>query len=89
MTAIETCISAKKIAIVTGGSRGIGRRIAERLAQQGFIVVIGYRAASTDADAVVSGVEQAGGTARAVQVDVSSMDDVVELFDTAEREFGG
>ena len=89
MTIIQKSNTATKIAIVTGGSRGIGRRIAERLAQEGNIVVIGYRSASNEADAVIAGIEQAGGVARAVRVDVANEDEVAELFDTTEREFGG
>lgn len=81
--------SQPPVAIVTGGSRGIGRRIAERLAQAGHTVLVGYHREQTDAEEAVAAITTAGGTARAVRADVSDAAAVTELFDTAEREFGG
>ncbi|CAN7666671.1 SDR family oxidoreductase [Caballeronia sp. LjRoot34] len=77
------------MAIVTGGSRGIGRRIAERLAQAGYVVLVSYRSDQTNAEDTVAAIAAAGGTARALRADVSDAAAVTQLFDTAEREFGG
>ncbi|WP_211091467.1 SDR family oxidoreductase [Pseudothauera rhizosphaerae] len=77
------------MAIVTGGSRGIGRRIAERLAQTGYAVLIGYRSEQASADEAAAGIAAIGGTARAVRADVADEAVIARLFDTAEREFGG
>ncbi len=79
----------QKVAIVTGGSRGIGAAIAERLARDGFSVAINFAGRSADADAVVQQIEQAGGRAIALQADVSDAAAVARLFDTVESTFGG
>jgi 3-oxoacyl-[acyl-carrier protein] reductase len=85
----EAASTSRRVAIVTGGSRGIGKRISQRLAAQGYAVVIGYRAAADEADDVVAGIERDGGVARAVGVDVSDEAEVSALFDAAETAFGG
>jgi 3-oxoacyl-[acyl-carrier protein] reductase len=72
-----------KIAIVTGSSRGIGRAIAERLARDGANLVVNYSKGADAAREVVSAVDRAGGRARAVQADVSRVEDVRRLFDEA------
>lgn len=61
-------------AIVTGSSRGIGRSIAERLAADGFGVVVNYFRSPDAANEVVAGIQSAGGAAVAVQADVGSAD---------------
>ena len=68
--AFESGLSGK-VAIVTGGSRGIGRAIVELLAGQGANVTFFYRGNQAAADEVVAGVHAAGGQAAAMQVDVS------------------
>ncbi|MDG4785504.1 SDR family oxidoreductase [Micromonospora sp. WMMD1102] len=78
-----------RTAVVTGGSRGIGRRVVTRLAADGFAVLVGYAGNQTEAEAAVAEVETAGGRAIAVRADVADEQAVGVLFDTAERTFGG
>jgi 3-oxoacyl-[acyl-carrier protein] reductase len=78
-----------KIAIVTGGSRGIGRAVAERLAQDGFGIVIGYAGDTEAAQDAVATILQAGGHAIAVKADVADETAVAGMFDRAEAELGG
>ncbi|WP_328647065.1 SDR family oxidoreductase [Amycolatopsis sp. NBC_00348] len=78
-----------RVAIVTGGSRGIGRQVAERLAADGMAVVVNYAGNRTEADAAVSAITERGGRAIAVKADVADLDAVADLFDTAERTYGG
>jgi 3-oxoacyl-[acyl-carrier protein] reductase len=79
----------KKVAIITGSSRGIGRAIAVRLASHGFAVVVNYVSDAGEAKKVVEEIRAAGNQAIAVQADVSKTMDVVRLFDEAEHAFGG
>ena len=67
---------SKKIAIVTGSSDGIGRAIAERLAQEGATVVVNYGKSADKAKEVVAGIEARGGKAVAIQADMSKVADV-------------
>ncbi|HEY4266838.1 MAG TPA: SDR family oxidoreductase [Galbitalea sp.] len=78
-----------RVAIVTGGSRGIGRATSERMARDGFAVAIAYASRSAEADDTVAGIRASGGTAIAIQADVADETAVASLFDTAEKEFGG
>lgn len=61
----------RRVAIVTGGSRGIGAATAKHLAKDGFAVAVIYRASTREADSVVAEIVSAGGDAIAVQIDVS------------------
>jgi 3-oxoacyl-[acyl-carrier protein] reductase len=82
-------IPTSKSAIITGASRGIGSAIAERLAKDGFSVVVNYSGSEGEASAVARKINASGGRAIAVQADVSKPGDVVRLFDATENEFGG
>lgn len=77
-----------KIAIVTGASRGIGRGIAERLADDGAAVVVNYTKNGSEADKVVAGITSRGGRALAVQADVSKVSEVRRLFEDTRKAFG-
>lgn len=77
-----------RVAIVTGGSRGIGRATAERLAASGATVVVNYRGNAAAAEATVAAITAAGGKAMAVQGDVSQPADVEQLVKTTLEQFG-
>ncbi|WP_163506121.1 SDR family oxidoreductase [Fodinicola acaciae] len=81
-------ITTTATAIVTGGARGIGRAIAERLGAGGANVIVNYRTNSAAAETVVSAVENTGGKATAVQANVASVSEVRLLFDTAAEVYG-
>lgn len=77
-----------KKALVTGGSRGIGRGIALALAKQGADVAVNYRSNRQEADKVVSEIKKKGREAFAIQADVSSVDDVIRMFGEIEKQWG-
>lgn len=80
--------SPGRTALVTGGSRGIGRAMSLILAGAGHRVAVNYSSNSAAADEVVSIIESNGGRAMAVRGDVSSEEDVVSVFSTVEEAFG-
>lgn len=75
-------------AVVTGGGSGLGAAIAQALAKSGTSVVVNYFGAGQDADQVVRGIADAGGTAVAVEADISKPDDVERLVGAAVQLFG-
>ena len=81
--------TGQRVAIVTGGSRGIGRQVARQLATDGFAVVVGYAGSKDAADEVVREIEAEGGSAFAARADVGDETEVAALFDRAETVYGG
>jgi len=81
--------TTRRVAIVTGGSGGIGRVVAERLAADGMAVVVSYGGNPTQADQAVQAIENNGGIAIAVQADVADEAETAALFDQAQQRFGG
>lgn len=77
------------VAVVTGGSRGIGRAVVTRLARDGLAVVVGYAGNAAAADAAVAEVTAGGGRAFACRADVADETAVEALFTRAEDTYGG
>jgi 3-oxoacyl-[acyl-carrier protein] reductase len=77
-----------RVALVTGGSRGIGRAIVERLSRDGAAVAVNYATQAAAAEKLVKDIESAGGKAFAIRADVSRVPEVVRLFDETIAHFG-
>jgi 3-oxoacyl-[acyl-carrier protein] reductase len=77
-----------KVAVVTGGSKGIGAAIAKALSAAGAAVVVNYASSKTDAEHVVTAITAKGGKAIAVKGDVAKPADVERLFDETKKAFG-
>lgn len=77
-----------KIALVTGGGRGIGRAIAIELGKEGATVVVNYNSSATLAEEVVTQLKTNGGDGMAVQADVSNPDQVTALFKAIHEAYG-
>jgi len=78
----------QRVLLVTGGSRGIGAATARLAAQRGWAVAVNYAANSGAADEVVRSIEAAGGTACAVQADVSDEQQVQRMFRAVDDRLG-
>ncbi|WP_294570080.1 SDR family oxidoreductase [uncultured Arthrobacter sp.] len=78
-----------RVALVTGGSGGIGRDTSERLARDGMAVVVHYAGNQARADETVEAITTAGGRAMTVGGDVADERDMAEAFDAVEQNFGG
>ncbi|EKM0529886.1 SDR family oxidoreductase [Cronobacter turicensis] len=76
------------VALVTGGSRGIGRATALLLAQQGYSVVVNYHTNDAAAQSVVDEIRLVGGTAQAIRADVSDEAQVVTMFEQIDCSMG-
>ncbi len=77
-----------KVAIVTGASNGIGRAIAERLGEDGAIVVVNYNQSDEKAKQVIKGIQAKGGNAVSVQDDMSQVADERRLVIETVKQFG-
>ena len=77
-----------KTALVTGGSRGIGKAIALQLGKS-FNVVVGYSSSKDSGDKVVAEIINSGGTASPVEIDVTNIESIKNAFTTIEKEYGG
>ncbi|AUS85701.1 3-oxoacyl-[acyl-carrier-protein] reductase [Lysinibacillus capsici] len=77
-----------KVAVVTGASRGIGRAIALKLAEEGAKVVVNYSGSQAKAEEVVAMIQENGGEAIAVQASVSQTEEVTALMDAAVKTYG-
>ena len=73
--------TGKSIALVTGGSRGIGAAISEKLAAQGFHVIVNYVSNETKALEVIKKITAAGGSAEAMKFDVSHEEEILKAMD--------
>ncbi|MDV7216014.1 SDR family oxidoreductase [Streptomyces prunicolor] len=78
-----------RVALITGGSGGIGRAVAERLAQDGIAVGVHYAGNKARADETVAAITAAGGRAIPVGGDVADEHEMAAAFDAVEAEFGG
>jgi 3-oxoacyl-[acyl-carrier protein] reductase len=77
-----------KVALVTGASRGIGRAIAEALADAGYAVAINFATRRAEADAVAAAIAARGGAAAVLQADVSDAAAVERMFAAVDQRFG-
>jgi 3-oxoacyl-[acyl-carrier protein] reductase len=82
-----TC--TERVAIVTGGSRGVGREVVRKLANRGYAVVVGYIRDQGAADSIVEEVLAAGGTALTIRANVADELDVERMFAETIEAFGG
>lgn len=77
-----------KVALVTGGARGIGAAISKLAAARGYAVCVNYQSNAAAAEAVVAEIADQGGRAVALQADVSKADEVARLFEETETALG-
>jgi NAD(P)-dependent dehydrogenase (short-subunit alcohol dehydrogenase family) len=79
----------RRVAVITGASRGIGAATALILAERGFRVVVNHRASAPQAGEVVAAITAAGGEAVAIQADVTAPGDVARMMDDVDKRWGG
>lgn len=77
-----------KVAVITGSSKGIGAGMAKEYAREGAKVVVNYSASKESADKVVEEIIQNGGTAIAIQADISKITDIRRLFEETKKAYG-
>jgi 3-oxoacyl-[acyl-carrier protein] reductase len=81
--------TSQRVAMVTGGSGGVGEAVSRRLAADGLAVAVMYGANGARAERVVESITSSGGTALALPADVADPGDVTAAFNTLEDRFGG
>lgn len=77
-----------KVAVITGSSKGIGAGIAKEYAREGAKVVVNYSSSKESADKVVEEITQNGGTAIAIQADISKISEIKRLFEETKKAYG-
>jgi 3-oxoacyl-[acyl-carrier protein] reductase len=86
---MATSTEQQRVAVITGGSGGIGRVTAQRLAADGMTIVVHYAGSGDRAEEVVKAITDAGGQASSVQGDVGDEKEVAAVFDETESRYGG
>ncbi|UDL87546.1 SDR family oxidoreductase [Mesorhizobium sp. PAMC28654] len=81
-------MSGARVALVTGGSRGIGAATCRFAADAGYRVVVNYASNEAAAGALVQDIEQAGGKAIAIKADVGNESEILSMFEQIDRAFG-
>lgn len=81
-------MSERKVALITGGTRGIGKEIAMELARNGFDIAANYRTKTDDMDEMQKQIETEGAKCFFVQADVANFDSCKQMVETVEKEFG-
>ncbi|AWF79540.1 hypothetical protein BTJ40_01130 [Microbulbifer sp. A4B17] len=78
----------KKVALITGGNRGIGAATAKLLAHRGYLIAISYRQRKQQAEELIAELRSFGVLAIAVRADISSEKDIVQLFNAIDEQLG-